>query len=238
MPPPEMHEMSFWKLVAHSPEWVTVFSGAMFAIITSFIIWRQYRVMQTQSKIMKWQAENSDFHERQQNRLIQLQHEHQWMESLNVERERLRNLADKIYLHSGGLILLTKTSSASFAEAKEASFSEELNWRKLRETASELDARLRVLNVAVYADAYHDKWYSSLREYVAAILKAIDDEFEFRKTFHLSAVGSSSKLAKALKEVEDLHNPLKICRDIEAAIRMEFVKFKQTWDIATMFRQE
>jgi hypothetical protein len=234
-PPVEMHEMSFWKLVQNSPEWVAIFTTVVFAIVTSFIIWRQYRVMQQQSKIMQRQAENSDLHERQQNRLIQLQHEHEWMERLNAERERLLSLAERMRLHSSGLILLTKTS---FAEAKEASVADELNWRELRETASELDARLRVLNVAVYAGSYHAKWHQSLKDYVAAILKTIEDEFEFRRTFKLRTVGSSSKLAKALKEVEDLHNPMKICLDIEAAIRMEFVKFKQGWDIATAVREE
>jgi hypothetical protein len=229
--PIEMHEMSFWKLIENSPEWVAVFASSVFAIVTTIVVWRQYRVMQEQVRLMKWQGENTDRHERQQNRLMQYGYEHEWMKGLNAERERLLNLVRKMQAISLALII-----AGDYAGMQPAR--DEQNWRELDETAGELDTRLQVLDVAVYAGSHNTNWYQSLREYVAAILKAIQDEAEFRNNLKLKRAGSSPNLAKLLTAVDDHHDPVKIALGLEAAIRTEFTLFKQKWDVTTMAREE
>jgi hypothetical protein len=86
-----MQEMTFWQLVRNSPEWVGVFANALFAIVTiGVVIW--------QVLVMRWQGRNSDRHERIQNRLIRLQHEHEWLLRMNAEREQVLKLARKLHI--------------------------------------------------------------------------------------------------------------------------------------------
>ena len=74
-----MHEMSFWELIKNSPEWIGVFANIVFALVTiGVLIW--------QVRVMRWQGRNSERNERIQNRLIRLQHEHEWVVRLNAER--------------------------------------------------------------------------------------------------------------------------------------------------------
>jgi hypothetical protein len=230
-PPIEMREMSFWKLVENSPEWMAVFASSVFAIVTTIVVWRQYRVMQEQVRLMKWQGENTDRHERQQNRLMQYGYEHEWMKGLNDERERLLNLVRKMQATSLALII-----AGDYARMQAGT--DEQNWRELDQTAGELDARLQVLDVAVYAGTHNADWYQGLREYVASILKAIQDEAEFRYNLKLKREGSSPNLAKLLTAVDDHHDPVKITLGLESAIRTEVTLFKEKWDLTTMMREE
>jgi hypothetical protein len=87
------------------------------------------------------------------------------------KRERLLNLVRKMQAISLALII-----AGDYAGMQPAR--DEQNWRELDETAGELDTRLQVLDVAVYAGSHNTNWYRGLREYVAAILKAIQDEAE------------------------------------------------------------
>src|SRR5580698_514380 len=88
---PPMEPVSFWQLVENSPEWVGVLVNALFALVTITIIGLQVRVM-------IWQGRNSEQHERIQNRLIKLQHEHSWLLRLNAEREQLLVSGRKLHL--------------------------------------------------------------------------------------------------------------------------------------------
>ncbi len=98
-----MEPMSFWQLVFNNPEWVSVFANAIFAVTTiAVIIWQVY-VMKAQVRVMKWQARRSARNEQIQNRLIRLQHEHEWVLRRNQEREQLLKLARKLQLDVGCL---------------------------------------------------------------------------------------------------------------------------------------
>src|SRR5271154_3817779 len=98
-----MEPMSFGQLVENNPEWVGVFASALFAIVTIGVIIWQVFVMKAQVRVMKWQVRSSARHERTQNRLIRLQHEHEWVFRKNQEREQILKLARKLHLAAGCL---------------------------------------------------------------------------------------------------------------------------------------
>src|SRR5580704_9362828 len=98
MPLIPMQEMPFWELVKNSPEWVSVFASALFAGVTIVVIIWQVRVMKSQVRVMKWQAKISARHERRQNDLIRLQHEHDWLNALNVKREVILKTASNLHI--------------------------------------------------------------------------------------------------------------------------------------------
>jgi hypothetical protein len=144
-----MEPMSFWQLVMNSPEWVGVFANVIFASTTIGVVIWQVRVMKAQVRVMKWQGRNSVRHERIQNKLIRLQHEHEWLLSLNAEREKILKLSRKLHLRAVSL--------------KEAdSIADQLNWEELQDTVYELSERLRIVDVRFYTD----KWCPTLILYV------------------------------------------------------------------------
>src|ERR1700678_832331 len=103
MYPEFMHEESFWTLVKSSPEWVAVFASSLFAIVTTFIIWRQQIAMESQVNVMKKQGEISAEHQRVQNVILRLQHEHDWLLRKNAERKEILNLVGKLRYSVVGL---------------------------------------------------------------------------------------------------------------------------------------
>lgn len=197
-----MEPMSFWQLVENNPEWAGVIASATFAFFTLLVITWQVCVM-------IWQGRNSDRHERIQNRLIRLQHEHEWVLRKNQEREQLLKLGRKLHLDLGVL-----EHSSSEAEATV--------WAEMKDTMYELDSRLKILDLATFSTLY-DKWYFTLGEYVEAVVKIVVDEpSEF----------PSDRTKKALYDAEQHHKPIEIFLNIEEAIRMEFFDFKGKWDAA------
>lgn len=206
-----MEPMSFWQLVKNTPEWVGVFASSLFAIVTTAVVIWQIRVM-------KWLGRNSDRHERIQNRLIHLQHEHEWIIQKNREREQILVMARKLHLAANCLKLEPSRGNAVL-------------WGEVQDTARELDARLRILDVSTYTGSY-DQWFPSLEEYVGAIQKAVIADWEFNNMNHRENLVPNESTIKALKALDDFHKPNSIFLEIETAIRMEFFEFKQRWDAA------
>jgi cell division protein FtsL len=206
---PPMQEMSFWQLVKNSPEWVGVFANALFAIVTiGVVIW--------QVRVMKWQGRNSQRHERIQNKLIRLQHEHECLLLLNAEREKILKLANKLHLAA---------TSLKETESK----GDPLIWEELRNTVHELHDRLRILDVAAYS-GLHDQWHPNLEDYVDAVRNAVLEDGKFNSTHSLTDQTPNLFTRKALKDVDDRCEPISIFLDLETAIRMEFSEFKEKWD--------
>jgi hypothetical protein len=204
-----MQEMSFWQLVKNSPEWVGVFANALFALVTiGVVIW--------QVRVMKWQGLNSERHERIQNKLIRLQHEHEWLLRLNAEREQILKLARQLHLAAG---CLKQTPSGG----------DQINWEEVQDKGYELSQRLRILDLGAYSGAY-DQWFPHLTEYVDALLEAVIEEGNFNHTYTLTNETPNLSTRTALKAADDRYKPISIFLDLEAAIRMEFFEFKNKWD--------
>jgi hypothetical protein len=144
-----MEPMSVRQLILNNPEWVGVLSNALFAVITIGVITWQVIVM-------RWQAHNSDRHERLQNQLICLEHEHEWVVQKNREREQLLKLAHKLNLAAG---CLKHTPSDA----------DSLHWAEVQDTVFELNSRLNILDVATFTGVY-DGWFPTLKDYVDAVL--------------------------------------------------------------------
>jgi hypothetical protein len=212
---PQMEPMSFWELVKNSPEWAGVISSTAFAIVTTVVIIWQVRVM-------RWQGRNSERHEYIQNRLIRLQHEHEWLLRLNAEREKILAMARKLHLIAGCL-----------KERQQAG--DVLNWEELQDKVFELSERLRVLDVRAYSGAYDSKWSATLTLYVNAVLKAVIDDGKFNVTYAQTNAIPNVSTRKALEEANDTYSPTGIFLDLETAIRMEFGEFKDKWDAELPF---
>jgi cell division protein FtsL len=197
-----MHEMSFWELAKSSPEWVAVFANAIFATVTiGVVIW--------QVCVMKWQGRVSERHERIQNRLIRLQHEHEWLLRLNAERERILDIARKLHL------------AASCLELR-SSDGDRHNWEELQNTVHELSGRLRILDIGAYAGKY-DQWFPSLEAYVETVQQVVIEDGTTEPTPSLST-------RQALKDADGRYKPIGIFLDLETAIRIEFFEFKTKWE--------
>ncbi len=204
-----MHPMSLWQLILNSPEWVAVFANAAFAAVTiGVVIWQVY-VMKAQVRVMVWQGRTSARHERIQNRLIRLQHEHEWVWQKNRERGQLLESARKLNLAVG--VLVNEQSSSL----------EPISWGEIQDISHELDSRLNILDVATFA-GFYDQWFYTLKEYVDAIRNVILEESNVQCP--------SSQTKETLGEVQKHYDPISIILDIEKAIRMEFFEFKQQWD--------
>lgn len=234
-PPIPMREMSWWEIVLNNPEWVIGIASIVFAIVTAYIIWRQKcvmerqvdvtkaqgeaaaRIMAQQVEIMKQQNEVSAHHERIQNRLIRLQHEHEWLQHLNAERGQILKLARQLQVAAGCL-----------REQERAG--DKLNWEALQNTVCELEDRLSILDAAAYSGEY-DKWFAPLCDYVDAVQKAVSDDATFHRVYDLVSMSMTPTLntRKALKEIEERYDPLTIIDDLDTAIRMEFAEFKDKW---------
>jgi hypothetical protein len=197
-----METMSLWRLILNNPEWIAVFASVIFAIATL--------------NVMIWQVRVSTRHERIQNRLIRLQHEHSWMLQLNEERETLLNLARKLHLAAGCL-------------KSKHSISDPLHWTEVVHTTYELDSRLKILDMDAFTGE-NDNWFPNLTRYVEAVLKAIVDDSRFYETFELPSDSPNLTTRKALKDAEQRYEIIKVFLDLEGAIRMEFFDFKKKWD--------
>jgi hypothetical protein len=206
---PTMHEMSFWELAKNSPEWVGVFANALFALVTiGVVVW--------QVRVMKWQGRNSERHERAQNTLIRLQHEHEWMLRINAEREQFLRLGRKLHLAAGCLRL-------------EPSIADKITWEQVQDTAFELRDRLSILDLRAYSGLY-DSWYPRLETYVDAVVKAVVEDRKFDGTYDTADGTPNLTTRKTLMEMDESYKPINIFLDIEVAIRMEFFDFKGRWD--------
>jgi len=210
-----MREVSFWDLVKDSPEWAGVIASTAFAFVTVCVITWQVCVM-------IWQGRNSDRHERAQNRLLRLQHEHEWLLQTNRERGQLLTLGRKLHLAAGCLKLEQSNTDSHF-------------WNEVVESSEELNSRLKILDVAAFTGE-NDVWFPDLTEYVEAIQRAVADDFKFHQTFDIAPESPSLSTRKALKEAGERYNPIRIFLDVESAIGLEFLDFKRKWDSETADR--
>jgi hypothetical protein len=208
-----MEPMSFWQLVENSPEWVAVFASIVFGLATTGVIVWQVFVMKAQVRVMQWQARSSTRHERTQNRLIRLQHEHEWVRQKNQERREILNLARKLHVVVGCLRRTPAEDDRHY-------------WGELQDAVHQLHERLSILDLSVYSSPY-DGWYFTLNAYVEALLQAVFNDEPSDSTYAPN-LSTRSRLGDA----ENEHNPIKILLDLEAAIRMDFFDFKQEWDAA------
>ena len=195
MQPIDLQPISLWQLLLNNPEWVAVLAAVVTVIV---IIW--------QVCVMIWQGRTSARHERTQNKLIRLQHEHEWVRQRNQERAEIAALTRKLHRDIGPL-LDHKTVGG-------------LIWGETLDTADELRSRLSILDIAIFAGPY-DHWFPKLEGYVDAVLKAITDD---------TSGYPSEEARKKLADAEKQGNPIGIGLEIEAAIRMDFFEFKQKWD--------
>ena len=194
-----MEPMSLWQLLLNNPAWAGVLTNALFAAITlGVIIW--------QVIVMRRQGRNSDRHERIQNQLIRLEHEHEWVLQKNREREQLLKLARKLNIAVGCL------TTPSIADS--------LQWEELQDTVHELNSRLSIFDVATFTGVYDD-WFPTLEDYVQTVLNAVINESS-------QLPGPSTR--KALANAKERCEPTKIFLNLEKAIRMEFFDFKNKWD--------
>lgn len=232
--PIEMHDMSFWKVVQNSPEWITVFSTILFAAITSYIIWRQKcvmqqqvkvtkeqgedaaRIMQEQVKMMEKQGEISARHEQMQNRLLQLQHEHEWLTVLNAKRYEILKIATK--LHVDVLYLIKKVDAGQDA----------MVWSRMLELRSELKVQMEILDVAAYTKD-KDGWYAKLGAWVTELFSIIGESL---KSPIYSGVPADST-RKALAAAETTYDPVKPMYALQTLIRETTEEFNKKWATET-----
>jgi hypothetical protein len=163
---------------------------------------------------MIWQARSSHRNDQTQNRLLRLQHEHEWILRRNQAREQLLKSVDKL-----------KSAVGCLKDHRSRSAPE--HWYTVQDTAYELESRLSVLDHTTYTGMYDD-WYPSLREYVEAITEVVvsDSEYPQRE----SSGWPAAETVEALTAINKRCNPTNIYLSLETAIRMEFVDFKTKWD--------
>jgi hypothetical protein len=210
-----MHEMSKLEFIVNNPEWVTVLTSSLFAIVTLCIIWRQKSVMQQQAQIMvqqkeimRVQAETSARHERQQNRLIQLQHEHDWLTALNVKREEVLATAEKLHIDT-----LFVINGPFVTDMK--------GWSDLQHGRAKLKLQLDVLDVAAYLEN-KDDWHAQLMNWCAALFNVISEDYKVNKS------GTPTMATRvALKELDKVQVPTKAMVAIRKAIRTDTDTFKK-----------
>lgn len=193
-----MEPMTFW----HSPAWVAVFANGLFALVTVGVIVWQVRVSARNGRI--------------QNRLIRLQHEHEWTLQKNQERLEILKTAQGLHLAAG--CLKEKPSDA-----------DPLHWAKVIDAANELNSKLTVLDVAVFTGSYDD-WYPALTSYVDAVRKAWIADSDLSRTYDVSMDSPTPSTRKALKDAEKLYKPMDIFASLKASVRLEFLDFKRKWD--------
>jgi hypothetical protein len=227
-----MHEMSLLDFVMNNPEWVAVFTSVLFAFVTSLIIWRQYcamqeqvvvmqqqkEVMDQQKELMKKQGEASSRHEQRQNRLIQLQHEHEWLMQLNAERKEVLKTGLKLHL----CYLYLANFQASDPGRPN-------NWNDLQNYYYELNARLETMDVAAYKSS-SDTWHKALTGYLKVVFEAITIDIEQCKIAVINPPVPRPATSVALMKAETDFNPIGIFIALRRAIQGEFLAFKKKWD--------
>ena len=212
-----MREISFWKLVENSPEWVGVFTTTVFALVTTAIIFGQYLAMKAQVRVMVWQGKLSARHERQQNmllenqnKIIRYQFEYTRLTESNNERKQLLTLGRKMYEIAHYVVVASQSAVAEYLH-------------QLRVISDEVTVRTNVLNIAVYSGKY-DAWYEDFLDYIGLVIKALVSEW--------STVPSSDTRTK-IRSANELCMSKQIFSAIENAIAFEFRDVNDRWDALT-----
>jgi hypothetical protein len=215
MPLIPMQEMPFWELVKNSPEWVSVFASALFAGVTIVVIIWQVRVMKSQVRVMKWQAKISARHERRQNDLIRLQHEHDWLNALNVKREVILKTASNLHI------------KALYIESDHA-INDDGVWSELLKLRADLRLQMEILDVAAYTKD-QEGWYGKLMAWSNEVFRIITEDFETTKTPGIPTTATR----QALKAAETTFAPIQAIYALQLIIRADTETFKKKWDSGT-----
>lgn len=215
--PPEMHDYTWVQLLKDNPEWTQVVASSVLGLVTGGVIVWQVFVMKAQSRIMKWQATNSNKHEVQQNRLlekqnklIRFQFEYSWLNQLNQERQELLEMTQKLYAKTMEFASVSPGSRAAVFE-------------DVRNAAEQLKGRLKVLNVAVYSGPHHE-WHEKLEVYMGGVEAAIASAIPGRPE-----LDTANQLLRAGERLDREHT----LREIQQAVEREFFDFKVKWDAET-----
>jgi hypothetical protein len=216
-PPIEMREMPFWKLIENSPEWVTVFGTFLFAGITAVIIWRQKcvmehqaTIMQQQKEVMEKQGEISARHEQMQNRLLQLQHEHEWLTALNAKREEI--LRTSTGLHIGVLTIIRNIGVGQ----------DEQVWSDVLKLRSELKLQMEILDVAAYTG---DKggWYAKLDAWCSEVFRIIGEHFKS------GCAGAPTDVTRKALQAAEKSDPVAPIFELRTLIKKSTEEFNKKW---------
>jgi len=224
--PLEMHDYTWAQLLKDNPEWASLCATVLFAIITTVIIWRQKCVMEAQVKIMKWQAKNSVRHETQQNKLLEAQNrliemqnrvfrfqfEYSRLNEINHERRELLKMAQQIYEDASFVV---GDAPHSPTEAKD--------YARLRESAGELDFRLKTLNVPVRGRE-GEVWFDLLATYLTEVMKTLLLDVNQHP---------SAETKKRLKSANEFFTGKYVTNAIESAIVLESNSLHKIWDKLT-----
>jgi hypothetical protein len=211
-----MHEMSKWEFFLNNPEWVSVFASAVFAIVTVYIIWRQKVAMEQQVEVTKKLGQASARHERLQNRLIKLQHEHEWLTAMNIKREAILKTATKLHID-----MLYIMGNHRLGRDNEI-------WSSLLASRSELKLQLEILDTAAYS-TLKSGWYEQLGVWANALFAIIGEDFKTSQT-----PGFPTELTrKALTEMENSLNPVSAIYALQLTIKESTMEFSKKWDAET-----
>ena len=208
-----MHEMSVWEFLLNNPEWVTLFATILFATVSTYIIWCQKNIMKQQVLLMQQQGEKSLQHERTQNVLFTLQHEHDWLASMNGQREAILKTAKRLHINT-----LFSSHEPTVVDAQA--------WREVQTLRSELKLQLEVLDFAAYSPLKND-WYAQLMAWVDALLPIIGDDLKARASSF--SVNPTESARKAISNLEKTLNPVAAIRALQGVIKDSSEAFKTKW---------
>jgi hypothetical protein len=254
--PSPIEDMSFWKLVENSPEWVTVFTTVLFALITTYIIWRQKVAMEKQVEVMTKQGDAAAKILEEQVRVTRAQGEAatsvmqeqakvmQWQASNSDLHERQQNhLLQLQHEHEWlnemnrqriEIMRLAKTLHINtLIIANKPSPADREAWSVILRTHSELKLQMNLLDVAAYTKTA-DNWYVKLTSWMDAVFSAITNDFKITDTPGIP----HSDTRIAIKAAEDNFNPTAAMFGLQLAIRTETAFFRTKWKVATMVGEE
>lgn len=225
-----MQEYTWTQLIKNSPEWVGVIASSLFAAITAIIIWRQKRAMDRQvnvtrelgeatnrilmhqTEILRLQGEISAQHQRTQNVILRLQHEHDWLTAYNARREKL--LRTVTTLHT--LILTIVGTPAYDARG---------TWSEFLQCRSDMKSQLDLLDAAAFTKETTG-WYAELQSWNAELFKIITNYFDTTSTPGYP----SDTEQQSLKELEHKLNPIRTIYALQRAIQNDTEEFKKRWE--------
>jgi hypothetical protein len=204
-----MHDYSWTQLLKDNPEWATV----IFSAVTVLIIFWQVVVMIVQGNRVNRRA-------RQQNTLVRLQHEHDWLDALNVKREAILNVAEK--LHIDVLFIIANHNA-----------NDNVVWDELLKLRTELKSRMEILDVAAYTRD-KDGWYEKLAAWLAELFRIITEHFKAAQNVSADIPWTPTiTTRKALELAEEKYVPVAPMAALQRSIRESTDEFKRKWDIET-----
>jgi hypothetical protein len=230
-----MHKMNMLEFLLNNPEWVTLFATIVFATVSTYIIWCQKNIMKQQVLLMQQQGEKSLQHERMQNILLTLQHEHDWLASMNVQREAILKTAKRLHINTlfssnvqREAILKTakRLHINTLFSSSEPTVLDAQAWREVQTLRSELKLQLEVLDFAAYSPLKNG-WYMQLMAWVDALLPILSEDLKARAS---SLSGDPTEFAReAVSNLEKTLNPVAAIHALQRVIKDSSEEFNTKW---------